>query len=50
MDVCKCTFLNSKQLKFLSQNMDAVRSSVIPSFVSEPLWDSKKSEKIYRKV
>ncbi|VDD88182.1 unnamed protein product [Enterobius vermicularis] len=50
MDVCKCTFLNSKQLKFLSQNMDAVRSSVIPSFVSEPLWDSKKSEKIYRKI
>uniref|UniRef100_A0A0N5AWC2 DNA-directed RNA polymerase subunit n=1 Tax=Syphacia muris TaxID=451379 RepID=A0A0N5AWC2_9BILA len=50
MDVCKCTFMNQQQFEFLSNNIDAVRHSVVPSGASDSHWGIKKSEKSYRKI
>uniref|UniRef100_A0A158Q757 DNA-directed RNA polymerase subunit n=1 Tax=Elaeophora elaphi TaxID=1147741 RepID=A0A158Q757_9BILA len=50
MDVCKSTFMNSKQFDFLADNMQVLRSSVLPVDYNEDDWDLKKCEKAYKKI
>ncbi|CAG9539394.1 unnamed protein product [Cercopithifilaria johnstoni] len=50
MDVCKTTFMNSKQFDFLADNMEVLRSRVLPVDYNEDDWDLKKSEKAYKKI
>ena len=50
MDVCKCTFMNSKEFEFLSNNLPALRASVVPEGVRESDWNLGKSERAYKKV
>lgn len=50
MDVCKSTFMNTKQFDFLVDNMQVLRSRVVPTNVDENDWGLKKCEKAYKKV
>lgn len=50
MDVCKSTFMNSKQFDFLADNMQVLRSLVPPVDYDEDDWGVKKCEKAYKKV
>lgn len=50
MDVCKSTFMNSKQFDFLADNMQVLRSRILPVDYNEDEWDLKKCEKAYKKV
>uniref|UniRef100_A0A1I8EX00 DNA-directed RNA polymerase subunit n=1 Tax=Wuchereria bancrofti TaxID=6293 RepID=A0A1I8EX00_WUCBA len=50
MDVCKSTFMNSKQFDFLADNMQVLRSRVLPIDYNEDDWDLKKCEKAYKKI
>ncbi|VDK70924.1 unnamed protein product [Onchocerca ochengi] len=50
MDVCKSTFMNSKQFDFLADNMQVLRSHILPIDYDENDWDLKKCEKAYKKI
>ncbi|VDK70223.1 unnamed protein product [Litomosoides sigmodontis] len=50
MDVCKSTFMNSKQFDFLADNMQVLRSRVVPIDYNNDDWDLKKCEKAYKKI
>ncbi|VIO94432.1 Uncharacterized protein BM_BM6654 [Brugia malayi] len=50
MDVCKSTFMDSKQFDFLADNMQVLRSRVLPVDYNEDDWDLKKCEKAYKKI
>ncbi|KAM3719071.1 DNA-directed RNA polymerase I subunit [Dirofilaria immitis] len=50
MDVCKSTFMNSKQFDFLADNIQVLRSRVLPVDYNDNDWDLKKCEKAYKKI
>ncbi|EFO26842.2 hypothetical protein LOAG_01639 [Loa loa] len=50
MDVCKSTFMNSEQFDFLADNMQVLRSCILPVDYNEDQWDLKKCEKAYKKI
>ncbi|VDM38424.1 unnamed protein product [Toxocara canis] len=50
MDVCRCTFMNSKQFDFLANNLHVLRAQVVPKNALESEWNLRRSEKAYRKV
>uniref|UniRef100_A0A915PTK2 DNA-directed RNA polymerase subunit n=1 Tax=Setaria digitata TaxID=48799 RepID=A0A915PTK2_9BILA len=50
MDVCKSTFMNSGQFDFLADNMEVLRSRVLPVDCNENDWNLKKCEKAYKKI
>uniref|UniRef100_A0A915EJW8 DNA-directed RNA polymerase subunit n=1 Tax=Ditylenchus dipsaci TaxID=166011 RepID=A0A915EJW8_9BILA len=49
LDVGRATFLNPNQYFFLSENVKAVRSSAVPSDVSDSDWNVNRTEKQFRK-
>lgn len=50
LDVGRATFLHPNQYKFLEQNLEATRSSLVPSHVRDVDWGFMKTEKHFRGI